>query len=129
MKRISTLVTLVAAVWGLVFLLAPIAVRAGGGSGGSGASGGGGNTGSTIKVSKCFYVAGNSTMLVNASSSNSSAHLTMYSLSGSYIGEVQNGGGGRYGGTVFFVAVDPVFVTIVSSAGDSITVPTTPFVL
>ena len=122
MKKILGLFSLVAllcAILGLVSV--PATARSGGGSNSGGAE--------TIKVSKCFYVAGNGTMLVNANSSISSAHLSLYLPSGRYIGEVQNGSGGKYGGTVFFVGADPISVTISSSAGASITVPTTPFQL
>lgn len=96
-------------------------------SGGSG-SGGGGTTPpkvDSIKVSKCYYSGGN--MLIKASSSDPAAHLYVYLPSGEYVGEVQNGGGSRYGGTVTrWIGADPVVVTITSSSGGSITVPTTP---
>ena len=62
-------------------------------------------------------------LLINASSSNSSAHLYAYLPHGTYLGEVQNGGGGRYGGTVFVVLQIPDSITIKSSAGGSITAP------
>ena len=96
-------------------------------SGGSSSGGGGGSQTDSIKVSKCYYDA-NGEMLIKASSSNTSAHLYAYTPSGTYLGEVQNGGGSRYGGTVMgYVGIDPVYVIIISSAGGSITVPTTPF--
>jgi hypothetical protein len=54
--------------------------------------------------------------------------LYAYRLDGTYLGEVQNGGGSRYGGTVMpYEATDPVYIVIISSSGGSITVPTTPF--
>ena len=94
----------------------------------SGGSGGGGATVDSIKVSKCYYQAGSGQMLIKASSSNSTARLFAYRPDGSYIGEVQNGGGSRYGGTVMpWQPSDPVYVTITSTAGGSITAPTTPF--
>jgi len=69
-------------------------------------------------------------MLIKAGSSDSSARLFAYPPSGYNLGEVQNGGGSRYGGTVMpYYPTDPVFVTIISSSGGSITVPTTPFQL
>jgi hypothetical protein len=41
---------------------------------------------------------------------------------------LQNGGGSRYGGTVMpYQPYDPISVTIKSSAGGSVTVPTTGF--
>jgi hypothetical protein len=93
----------------------------------SGGSGGGSHTDS-IKVSKCFYDAPTGEMLIKASSSDVTAHLYAYTPSGTYLGEVQNGGGSRYGGTVMgYVGADPVNVIIISSSGGSITVPTTPF--
>jgi hypothetical protein len=97
-------------------------------SGGSGTSGGGGTTikVDTIKVSKCYYAIGGQ-MLIKASSSDPTARLFAYTPFGTYLGEVQNGGGSRYGGTGFpFVGLDPVEVTILSTSGGSITVPTTP---
>ena len=67
-------------------------------------------------------------MLIKASNSDTSAHLYAYRPDGTYLGEVQNGGGSRYGGTVMpYQGTDPVYVTIISSSGGSITVPTTPF--
>jgi len=99
-------------------------------SGGGGTSGGGGGTTvkvDTIKVSKCYYNTGGE-MLIKASSSDPTARLFAYTPFGTYLGEVQNGGGSRYGGTVMgYVGADPVEVTIVSSSGGSTTVPTTPF--
>ena len=101
------------------------------GGSGSGSGGGGGTTSGveTIKVSKCYEFDTGSyvELLINASSSNSSAHLYAYLPDGTYLGEVQNGGGGRYGGTVFVTLYIPATITLVSSAGGTITVPTTPF--
>ena len=69
-------------------------------------------------------------MLIKAGSSDSSARLVAYAPSGYNLGEVQNGGGSRYGGTVMpYYPTDPVFVTIITSSGGSITVPTPPFQL
>ena len=91
---------------------------------GGGAGGGAAAKVDSIKVSKCYY-SGN--MLIKASSSDVTAHLYVYLPSGAYVGEVQNGGGSRYGGTVTgYVGADPGSVTIKSSSGGSITVPTTP---
>ena len=97
----------------------------------NGGSGGGSPTKvDTIKVSKCFYDVPTGQMLIKASSSDASAHLSVYLPSGKLQGEAQNGGGSRYGGTVMgYIASDPRFVTILSSSGGSITVPTTPFQL
>ena len=96
------------------------------------ASGGGGNA-ETIKISKCFFspMGGGSTyceMLIKASSTNGSARLFAYNQAGSYIGEVQNGAGGRYGGSVFVQPTIPTLVTIVSTTGASASAVPTPFV-
>jgi uncharacterized repeat protein (TIGR01451 family) len=85
----------------------------------------------TIKVTKC-YTNGTATsggeMLIKAASSDTTARLFAYRPDGTLIGELQNGGGSRYGGTVMpYQPYDPVNVTIRSSSGGSITVPTTPF--
>lgn len=100
----------------------------------SGGSGSGGTSGTTttvdtIKVNKCYYADTGSyiELLINASSSNTSAHLYAYLPSGQCLGEVQNGGGGRYGGTVFLTMTIPDSITIKSTAGGSITAPTSPF--
>lgn len=117
MKRIIALIALSC---GLLALLTPSDVRASGGSGG--------NSGDTIKVSKCYYDAPTGEGLIKASSSDINAQLTAYLPSGEVYGFVQNGGGSRYGGTVMrYLPTDPVYVTIKSSSGGSITVPTTPF--
>lgn len=101
-------------------------------SGGSGsASGGGGITTKVdnIKVSKCYYNSAGE-MLIKAASSDSTARLNAYRPDGTYIGEVQNGGGSRYGGTVMpWQPYDPIYVMIISISGGSITAPTTPFQL
>ncbi|MBI3414405.1 MAG: hypothetical protein HY043_03650 [Verrucomicrobia bacterium] len=99
-------------------------------SGGSGSGGGGGTptTVDTIKVTKCYYDAPTGQMLIKASSSDTTARLFAYRPDGSYAGEVQNGGGNRYGGTpVAGSATNPGSMTIKSSSGGNITVPTTPF--
>jgi hypothetical protein len=97
----------------------------------SGSGGGGSTTVDTIKVSKCYTNATASSfgeMLIKAASSNTSAHLYAYRPDGTFQGEVQNGGGSRYGGTVMgYVPYDPGHMIIISSAGGSIDAPTTPF--
>ena len=97
-------------------------------SGGANGSGGGGRS-DTVRVNKCeYFVSGSyAQLLVSASSSNTSAHLLVYLPSGAYLGEVQNGGGGRYGGTVFLTPSVPAALTIRSSAGGQITAPCVPF--
>lgn len=109
----------------LSLTLAPNVASASGGGG----SGGSGSSVDTIKVNKCYefdtgaYVE----LLLNAVSSNSNAHLYAYLPDGTYLGEVQNGGGGRYGGTVFVTLYVPASITFVSSYGGMITVSTQPF--
>jgi uncharacterized repeat protein (TIGR01451 family) len=85
----------------------------------------------TIKVTKCYTNAtatSGGEMLIKASSSDTTARLFAYRPDGTLIGELQNGGGSRYGGTVMpYQPYDPVNVTIRSTSGGSVTVPTTPF--
>lgn len=128
-RRIKTIAnailiaTLLVTVLGTI--IQPTPCYASGGSGGGG--GGGGSQVDSIKVSKC-YINSAGEMLIKASSSDASARLFAYRPDGTLIGEVQNGGGSRYGGTVMpYQAYDPVYVTIVSTSGGSVTVPTTPF--
>ena len=98
--------------------------------------GGGGGNGTvqntdSIKISKAYTNAtatSGGELLVKAASSDTTAHLFAYRPDGSLIGEVQNGGGSRYGGTVMpYQSYDPVTVTIKSSSGGTATAPTTPF--
>jgi hypothetical protein len=106
-------------------------------SGGSTSGGGGGTTTTTpkvdsIKVSKAYTnfdaSLGGGEMLIKAASSDTSARLFAYRPDGVLIGEVQNGGGSKYGGTVMpWQFVDSPSITVTSSSGGSITVPTTPF--
>jgi hypothetical protein len=105
-------------------LLPTIASASGGGGGG------GGTKVDTIKVSKCFYEGGGGQMLIKASSSDPTARLFAFRPDGTLQGEVQNGGGSRYGGTVMgWIPYDPGTMTIISTSGGMITVPTTPFQL
>lgn len=106
-------------------------------SGGTTTSGGGGGTTTqtpkvdSIKVDKAYTNAtptSGGEMLIKASSSDTSARLFAYRPDGVLIGEVQNGGGSRYGGTVMpWQFVYSPSITVQSSSGGSITVPTTPF--
>jgi len=101
-------------------------------SGGSGTTGGGGTPSvqvDTIKVSKCYCNSAGQ-MLIKASSSDATARLYAYRPDGTYAGEVQNGGGSRYGGTVMpYIPYDPGYMTIKSTSGGTINAPTTPFQL
>ena len=117
-----------------------IATTGGHGASASGSSGGGGSTPSptstvkldTVQVSKCYtnIAMGGTEMLIKAASSDSSARLFAYRPDGTLIGEVQNGGGGQYGGTVMPAQFyDPLKVTVRSSLGGSLTVATTPFLI
>ncbi|GAA2156836.1 hypothetical protein FHX52_4310 [Humibacillus xanthopallidus] len=84
-----------------------------------------------IRVDKCWTNATASSggqLLISADSSDRQARLLAYRQDGTLIGEVQNGGGQRYGGTVFaYEPTDPLTVTIMSSSGGRVTVATTPF--
>jgi hypothetical protein len=113
-----------ASMFGLFFVICAVFVPAMAQGSGGGSTGG---STETIKVNKCFYFDTGPyvELLINASSSNSSAHLYAYLPSGAYLGEVQNGGGGRYGGTVFVTLTIPATITIRSSTGASVTVPCT----
>jgi len=94
----------------------------------SGGGGGGTTNVDSIKVNKCYYDLGTGQMLIKASSSDPAARLFAFFPSGAYLGEVQNGGGSRYGGTVMgYVGADPVYILIMSTSGGSSIVPTTPF--
>ena len=116
---------------GISVMTKPITASASGGSG-SGGGGGGTTTGvDTIKVNKCYYFDTGSycELLLQAVSSDSSAHIYAYLPDGTYLGEVQNGGGGRYGGTVLGTYHVPASITFISSSGGSITVATQPMQL
>jgi hypothetical protein len=120
------------AVTALIALTAATTAYASGGS-----TGGGGTTTTqapkvdSIKVTKAYTNAtpdSGGEMLIKASSSDTSARLFAYRPDGSLIGAVQNGGGSRYGGTVMpYQFTYSATITIQSSSGGSITVPTTPF--
>jgi hypothetical protein len=104
---------------GVTMILAPAHSRAGGGS-----------KVDTIKVNKCEYAVtggGYVELLVSASSSNANAYLFAYLSDGTLLGQVQNGFGGKYGGTVLGSMFVPDSITIVSSYGGYITVPCVPF--
>lgn len=108
----------------LTVAIMPTSLSASGGSG----SGGGSTVArvDSIKVSKCYYSGGN--LLIKASSSDPTARLYVFLPSGEYVGEVQNGGGSRYGGTVTrYIGPNPLQIIIRSSSGGTITVPTAPF--
>lgn len=84
-----------------------------------------------VRVEKCWTTATPShggQLLVKASSSDPAAHLIVYGSDGSLIGEVQNGGGGRYGGSVMpYQSSDPGRCVVRSSAGGTSSTPTGPF--
>jgi hypothetical protein len=109
---------------GLTLINLATPVLASGGSGGGGGSTSGVDTIKVIKAEDAVTT-GYVELLISASSSNSSAVLYAYLPDGTYLGIVQNGAGGRYGGTVFLAFYVPLSITIKSSAGGSITVPTT----
>ena len=75
-------------------------------------------------------MAGATAMLIKASSSDPTARLFAFLPDGTGLGEIQNGGGSRYGGTVMpYLSYDPGYLTIKSTSGGSINAPTTPFQL
>ncbi|GAB2746421.1 hypothetical protein GCM10027039_00050 [Terrabacter koreensis] len=84
-----------------------------------------------VDVDKCWTNAtatSGGQLLVSARSSDRAARLFAYRADGRLIGEVQNGHGQRYGGTVFaWQANDPGTVTVRSSSGGSATVHTAPW--
>ena len=138
MRPTRTHVTTMAVIASIALTGATTAYASGGSTGGGGGGGGGGGTTTTqtpkvdsIKVDKAYTNAtpdSGGEMLIKASSSDTSARLFAYRPDGSYIGEVQNGGGSRYGGTVMpYQFTYSASITIQSSSGGSITVPTTPF--
>lgn len=90
---------------------------------------GGGNRADTIRVNHCEYAVTGSyvELLVSASSSDTNARLLVYLPSGAYLGEVPNGGGKQYGGTVFLTPSAPSALTVRSSTGGQISAPCIPF--
>lgn len=89
---------------------------------------GAGSRADTIHVNHCEYAPTGSyvELLISASSTNTNAHLLVYLPSGACLGEIPNGGGKQYGGTVFLTPSVPDTLTIVSSAGGQITAPCIP---
>ena len=122
-KGFASLLTAMTAVFmALAICATPVSVKASGGGGGTTAKV------DTIKVSNCFYMPGATGMLVKAASSDVTARLFAYLPDGTYLGELQNGGGSRYGGTVLIApSYDPGYVVVVSSSGGTTSAPTTPF--
>ena len=123
-RTVAKLILVLALGTSLLELATP--VRA---SGGSGSAGGSNSATDTIKVIKCEYAVTQAyvELLISASSSNSNAHLYAYLPDGTYLGEVQNGGGGRYGGTVFVTLYVPSSITLISSAGGIVIAPCVPY--
>ncbi|MEO3937844.1 hypothetical protein V3N99_13955 [Dermatophilaceae bacterium Soc4.6] len=84
-----------------------------------------------VRIEKCWTTATptrGGQLLVKASSSDPAAHLLVYAGDGSLIGEVQNGGGGRYGGSVMpYQRSDPGRCVVRSSSGGTSTAPTGAF--
>ena len=80
-----------------------------------------------VTIVRCMYAAANKTVLITAKSSDSRATLEAYTPSGKHLGWVQNGGGARYGGTVFWVGGDPKSIAIKSSSGGEVVAKTTPY--
>ena len=95
----------------------------------SGRLAGGSRSVDSIKVSKAYFAGAYSyvELLLKASSSDPSARLFAYLPNGQLLGEMQNGGGQRYGGDVFLSMYVPETITILSSSVGSTTVFTAPF--
>ena len=72
----------------------------------------------TVAIQKAEYVASKRQLSVQASSSSSSATLTVSAVNGSVIGVLSNKGGGRYDGT-FNVAVNPQSIVVSSNLNGS----------
>jgi len=112
----------------LIGSLVPMATPVSASGGATGGGGGSFTKMDAIKVNKCYYFDTGSyvELLINAVSSNSAAHLYAYLPDGIYLGEVQNGGGGRYGGTVFLTLQIPSDIIIISSSGGVMDAPCVP---
>ena len=106
---------------GATLLVSPAPGHASGGGGGGGVD--------TVKINKCEYAVtgGCVELLISGSSSNSNAVLVAYLPDGEPLGFVQNGGGGRYGGTVFLSMYVPTTITLVSSYGGFATAECVPY--
>jgi hypothetical protein len=87
--------------------------------------------GESISIGKCWTNAtatASGQLLISAKSSDSSATLSAYRSDGSLIGPVNNGFGGRYGGTVMPIQQhDPGTIIVKSDSGASASCHTTPF--
>jgi hypothetical protein len=131
MRLTRTQLTTMAVTASIALTGAATAYASGGGTGGGGTTTTQTPKVDSIKITKAYTNAtpdSGGEMLIKASSSDTSARLFAYRPDGSYIGEVQNGGGSRYGGTVMpYQFTYSATITIQSSSGGSITVPTTPF--
>jgi hypothetical protein len=125
LKTAAKLILVAALSLGVLTPAAPVLASGGSGSGG----GSGGATIDTIKVIKCEYAVTQAyvELLISASSSNSGASLYAFLPNGTYLGQVQNGAGGRYGGTVFITLFVPDSIILKSSAGGIIDAPCVPY--
>ncbi len=90
-----------------------------------------GSPADVVQVEKCWTNATSSQsgqMLIKARSSDVRARLFAFRPDGTFLAELQNGGGNKYGGTVINnTPSDPVRCVVRSSAGGSATAPTAPF--
>lgn len=90
-----------------------------------------GSPADVVQIEKCWSNATSSRsgpMLIKARSSDARARLFAFLPDGTFLAELQNGGGNKYGGNVINnTPTDPGSCVVRSSAGGSATAPTAPF--
>gem|GEM_PF-6997970 len=90
-----------------------------------------GSPADVVQIQKCWTNATSSRsgpMLIKARSSDPRARLFAFLPDGTFLAELQNGGGNKYGGNVINnTPTDPGSCVVRSSAGGSATAPTAPF--
>jgi hypothetical protein len=90
-----------------------------------------GSTADVVQIEKCWTNATSSQggpMLIKARSSDARARLFAFLPDGTFLAELQNGGGNKYGGNVInYQPSNPGRCVVRSSAGGSATAPTAPF--
>lgn len=90
-----------------------------------------GSPADVVQIEKCWTNATSSQggpMLIKARSSDAGARLFAFLPDGTFLAELQNGGGNKYGGNVInYQPSNPGRCVVRSSAGGSATAPTAPF--
>ena len=90
-----------------------------------------GSPADVVQIEKCWTNATSSRsgpMLIKARSSDARARLFAFLPDGTFLAELQNGGGNKYGGNVINnTPTNPGSCVVRSSAGGSATAPTAPF--